>query len=191
MFPHSQFPGVVSGTGGEGDGKIGETEGVEQLKGQIQYAANFGLDLFREAENVGVILSKTPDAHQTVENAAALVAVHGAEFGNSQGEFPVAAEGGAVHHNVEGTVHRLEEVFLFVHCQGGVHTFPVVVEMSAGLPEAGPADMGGIDDVVVVAIVKVAPVVFDQAADYAALGMPDDKAGADFLVDGKEAQLAA
>ena len=53
VVPHCQIAYVLVGAGGQGDGVVGETEGVQQLKGQVQHAAHFSLHLIWVAENVG------------------------------------------------------------------------------------------------------------------------------------------
>ena len=92
---------------------------------------------------------------------------------------------------MEGAVHGFQVVFLLVHHHRGVHCVLVEVQVTAGLPQVGPPDVGGVDQVVVMVVVKVAPVVLDQRAHQPALGMPQDQARADVIVNCEEIQLAA
>ena len=63
--------------------------------------------------------------------------------------------------------------------------------MAAGLPQAAPPDMGGIDAVIVPTLVQVAPIVLYEGADQAAFGMPDNESGTNLVIDALQAQLAA
>ena len=89
----SGSPTYFSGAGCQGDGVVGETEGLEQLQGEVEDSANFGFNLVGLAEDVGVVLGKAADSHQAVKHAAALVAVDGTQLGEAYGQFPVAAGG--------------------------------------------------------------------------------------------------
>src|SRR5208283_801338 len=50
---------------------------------KVDAAFNLRFDLIWRAEYVSVVLGETANAQQTVENAAALVAINGAEFGKA------------------------------------------------------------------------------------------------------------
>ena len=69
---------------------LGEPEGLENLKGQVQHAADFALHLLRHAENMGVVLSEPAHPHQAVHHPAALVAVHRAQLANANWQLTVA-----------------------------------------------------------------------------------------------------
>ena len=140
---------------------------------------------------MGVVLGESPHPHQSMQHAAAFVPVNRPQFSDAHGQFPVAAQGGPVHHYVEGTVHWLQEILLFVHFQGGIHAVPVVGQVTAGLPQLGPAYMRRINDTIIVAVVDVPPVVFHQAAHHAALRVPDNQSRSDFFMYGVQPQLAA
>ena len=189
MFPHLQVAHVLLRAGGQSDAVIGETEGFHQLEGQFQHAANFVLNLLRAAEDMGVVLGEAAHPHQAMQHAAALVAVNRAQLGETQGQFAVAAQGRAVDGDVERAVHWLQVVFLLVHLHRRKHTLAVEIQVTAGLPQGGEADVGRVDHVVTTAIMDVLPVVLDEGAHPAALGVPYDQAWPDFVVDGVEAQL--
>ena len=114
MLPHLEVADVLLRAGGEGDAVVGEAEGLHQLEGELQNAADLVLDLLGAAEDVGVVLGEAAHAHEAVKDTAALVAVDGAQLGEAQGQLAVAAQGGAVDGDVEGAVHGLQVVFLLV-----------------------------------------------------------------------------
>lgn len=58
-------------------------ESAEDGLRQIQDGDDFVLHLLGKAEDVGVILCKAPDAHQSVQRAAALIAVYCTKLGPS------------------------------------------------------------------------------------------------------------
>ena len=90
---------------------------------------------------------------------------------------------------MEGAVHRLEVIFLPVQFHGGVHVLFVEVQVAAGLPQAGPPDVGRVDDAVAVTVVNVPPEVLDDRPQDAALGVPHHQPGANLLVGAEQAQL--
>ena len=170
MLPYLGVANVFFRTGGEGDFVVGESEGLHQFEGQLQHAADLVFHLLGPTKDVGVVLGEATHPHQAVQYAAAFVAVDCTQLGEPQGQFPVAAQGRAVDGDMEGTVHRLEEVFLLIHLYRREHALAVEVEVAAGLPQGGAADMGRIHHVVAPAEVDVFPVVLDQRAYAAPFG---------------------
>ena len=140
---------------------------------------------------MGVVLREAPHPHQPVQHAAALVAVDRAQLGKTQGQFPVAPQSRAVDGDVEGAVHRFQEVFLLVHLHRREHPLAIKIEMPAGLPKCRASDVRRIHHVVAAPVVNILPVILDEGADAPALGMPHHQSGADFVVDGVQAQLPA
>ena len=65
---------------GKFDFEFVEAEIFHHGESEIDASFDFGFDLLRSAENVGVVLGEAADAQQAVEHAAALVAINGAEF---------------------------------------------------------------------------------------------------------------
>ena len=190
VVPRVRFADVLVGTSGQHDVVFLEPEGTHDLESQVEHIAHLIRDLIWEAEDVRVVLGEATDPHESVQHAAALVSIYRAQLGDAQGQLTVTAQGGAVDLDVEGAVHRLEEVFLIVDFHWGIHAVPVKIEVAAGLPEAGTADMRGIDDAVATAVVNISPVVLDEGAHDTALRVPDDEAGSDLLVNGEEVELA-
>jgi hypothetical protein len=60
------------------------------VDGEFKAADHFTFDLFRGAEDVGVVLGEAADAEQSVHGAAAFVAIDGAEFAEADGQVAVA-----------------------------------------------------------------------------------------------------
>ena len=189
---HSErSPTYFSGSVGEIYLVIAEAKGAEESEGEVEDASDLGFQLVWAAEDMGVVLGETPDPEEAVEDARPLVAVDGAQLRKAHGKLPVASEGRPVHEDVEGAVHGFQVVVLVVYLQGCVHVFAVELEVAAGLPEPGLADVGRIDQRVAGVQVKLPPEVLHQATDPGALRMPADEAGPELVVDGEEAEVSA
>ncbi len=87
------------------------------------------------AEDVGIVLSETADAQQTVQDAGALVAVDGAELAQAHGQIAVAMQLIAIDQDVAGTVHGLELVFGVVQLHGLEHVLAEKIGVAGGLPQ--------------------------------------------------------
>src|SRR5688572_11654729 len=61
-------------------GIVIKTQGIENVKYQVNYFGEFFFNLVRPAENVRIILGKAAYAGQTMKFAALLVTVNGTEF---------------------------------------------------------------------------------------------------------------
>src|SRR5258708_22952892 len=85
---------------GKLDFEFVEAEILHDGEGKIHARFDFGFDLRGHAEDVRVVLSKAANAEQTVEHAAAFVAIDGAELGEADGEVAVAVEVWFINHNV-------------------------------------------------------------------------------------------
>jgi hypothetical protein len=134
---------------------------------------------------------KAADAEQAVHGAAALVAVDVAQLGVALGQVAVAARRGLVDEDVAGAVHGLEAVLGVVELHGRVHVFGVVALVAGDLPELAAHDVRGEDHIVTAADTFFAHPVFHGLADEAALGVPEDEAGAGDFLDGEEVELLA
>ena len=138
-----------------------------------------------------IVLREAADAHQAVEHAALLVAVHGAEFRPAAGEFAVGAHAALVDLDVERAVHGLGVVVELVDLHRGVHALLVESEVSAGLPELAASDMRRVQQVVAVRQVLLAPESLDDVADVGSLRVPEHEAGADHFGDAEEVEFLA
>ena len=171
--------------------KFVEAEVLHYREGKVNAGFDFLFNLRRSAENVRVVLGEAAHAEQAVQDAAALVAIDGAEFGETDGKIAVAVEFRFVDEDVAGTVHGLELVFGFFDFDRAEHAVLVEIGVAAGLPEVQAHDVRSVDKVVAASEKFVAQPVFDDFADEAAFGMPEDEAGAGFVLDAEEFELGA
>ena len=176
---------------GKLDFEFVETEIFHDGEGEIDAGFDFGFDLRRHAENVGVVLREAADAEQAVKDAAALVAIDGAKLGEAHGKIAVAVQLGFVDENVARAIHGLELVIGFFDFDRAEHAVFVEASVAAGFPEVEAHDVRRVDEVVAALEEFVAEPVLDNFADEAALGMPEDEAGAGFFLNAEEFELDA
>ena len=138
-----------------------------------------------------VVLREAADAHQAVEHAALLIAVHGAEFGPAARKFAVGTHAALVDLDVERAVHGLGVVVELVDLHRGVHALLVESEVSAGLPELAASDMRRVQQVIAVRQVLLAPEGLDDVADVGSFRVPQHEAGADHFGDAEEVEFLA
>ena len=182
---------VVRVPGGKLDLVLVESVDAQDFEGEVDAADDLVFDLLGSAEDVGVVLGKAAHAQQAVHDAGALVAIDGAELAEAHGQIAVGLERVLVDEDVERTVHGLHAIFGVVQLHGGEHVLRVVAVVAGGLPEVGAGDVRSEDQRVAAAEVLVAHPVFHLLADEAALGMPEDEAGAGELLNGEQVELLA
>jgi len=136
----------VFGTGAELH-FIFETENAHRVIDKIGDGADFGIQLFRHAQNVRIVLRKLTHPHQTMENTGLFVAMNGAQFEIPQRQIPVAADFGFVNQHMRQAVHRLDAVSLLVHFRE-IHVFAVMIEMAGLLPQVHLENLGPHDHIV-------------------------------------------
>src|SRR6266568_341213 len=108
----------------------------------------FGIQLFRSAEDVGIILGKAAHPHETMKHSGPLMAMHRAELEETERKITITPELGLVDHHVGEAVHRLDAVALLVHL-GEIHIFTVVLIVPRTLPELTLENLRTDDDVVI------------------------------------------
>src|SRR5713226_7947879 len=176
---------------GKLDFKFVEAEVFHHRESKIDAGFDFFFDLRWSAENVRVVLREAANAEQAVQDAAAFVAIDGAELGEAHGEIAVAVELRFVDEDVAGAVHGLELVVGFLDFDRPEHAVLVEIGVAAGFPEVEPHDVRGVDEVVAAFEKFIAQPVFDNFADQAALGMPKDQARTGFVLNAEEFELGA
>src|SRR5580704_14262045 len=176
---------------GKLDLELLEAKIFHHSEGEVDASFDFTFDLRRHAENVRVVLGETAHAQEAVEHAAAFVAIHGAEFGETHGQIAITAQPRLINEDVARAIHRLELVFGFFDFHGAEHVVFVKAGVAAGVPELAAHDVRRVDDVVAALEEFHAKPVFDDGADQAALGMPEDQAGAGFIFDTEKIELRA
>ena len=140
---------------------------------------------------MGVVLGEAAHAEQAVHGAGAFVAVDVAELGVALREVAVGLGRVLVDEDVAGAVHRLEAVLGVVQLHRRIHVVGVVALVAADLPELATHDVRRVDEQVAAADALVAHPVFHGLADEAALGVPEDEAGAGDFLNAKEVELFA
>ena len=90
-----------------------------------------------------------------------------------------------------GAVHGLELVVGFFDFDGAEHAVFVKAGVAAGFPEVEAHDVRRVDKIVAAFEKLIAEPVLDNFADEAALGMPENQAGACFFLNAEEFELDA
>src|SRR5450631_4279582 len=176
---------------GKLDFKIVETKSFHHRESKIDAGFHFAFDLRGHAENVGVVLGETAHAQQAVQDAAAFITVDGAQFREAHGQLAIAFHFRFVNENVARAIHGLELVVVFFDFDGAKHIVAIETGVAAGLPEIEKHDVRGVDKVVAAAEQFIAEPVFDDFANQAAFGMPEDEAWAGFFLNAEEVELHA
>src|SRR6266487_4903643 len=176
---------------GELDFEFAEAKIFHDGVGEIDAGFDFRFDLRGHAENVRVVLRETADAEQAVKHAAAFIAIDGAKFGKAHGKITIAAQLRFIDEDVAGAVHGLELVVGLFDFDGAKHAVFEKSGVAAGLPEVEAHDVRGEDKVVAALEQFVAEPVLDNLSNEAALGMPEDEAGAGFFLNAEEVELDA
>lgn len=171
--------------------KLAETERAQDVQAEVQHKVNLLRHLVRAAEVVRVILREAAHAHKPVQHARAFVAIDGALLRVAQRQVAVRAQAALVDVQVEGAVHRLDEVLLTLNFDGRVHVLFVEAQMSARLPKRRLADMRGVDEVIAVGHVLVFPEALNLEPDHAAVGVPKDQPLPNLIVLAVQVQLLA
>ena len=128
---------------------------------------------------------------QSVHGSGALVAVHVAEFGVALRQIAIRFRRVLVDEDVARAVHGLEAILRVIELHGRVHVFGVDLFMAGDLPELAAHDVRREDHVIAAANALFAHPVFHDLADEAALGVPEDEAGAGDFLDAEQIELLA
>src|SRR6185369_12056914 len=167
-----------------------KTENGHYIVDEGNYTFNFGIQLLRGAEYVGIILGKASYPHETMEHSGPLMTMHRAEFEKAEGKIAITPELGLVDHHVGEAVHRLDAVTLLVYL-GEVHVFTVVLVVPRTLPELALENLRADNDIIIPLQMLSALKIFENRAQHGAFGMPDRKPGANFVRERKQVQLPA
>ena len=137
---------------------------------------------------MGIILGESTHPHEAVENAGALVSVHGAQLSVAEWEVAVGMVLRFINFDMKRTIHGFYKVALVVDHHLGIHVFAIKRQVPAGFPEGGPSHMGGVEEVVACFVVLFAPMVFDNGANHRPFGMPEHQAWANVLLETEQIQ---
>ncbi len=138
---------------------------------------------------MGIILRESAHSHEAVEDPGPFVPIDGAQLAISDGEISIASQVRLVDHDMVRAIHRLELVLAALQPHGGKHVFPVVLEVTAGFPKIKAGRMRGVDQVVPIANMLLAPKVFDLQTDDRPLWMPEHETRADFILNTDQIQF--
>ena len=127
---------------------------------------------------MAVVLSKAADAHEAVQGAGALIAIHGAEFEQTQRKLTIRTLTRPEDQAVHRAVHRLHVVRAVVHLHRRIHAVFVEIEMAAGLEQVRVGEVRREHELIATVFVPVAAVVLHVLAHDGTLGMPHRQAAA-------------
>ena len=146
--------------------------------------------LILRAEDVRVVLGEGAHAHDAVQRAGGLVAVHLAELGDAQGQVAVALEPILEDLNVAGAVHRLAAEHALVRGLGHEHVLAELLPMAGLLPELALHHVGRVHLDIAVILLAAAHIVDERAEQRPAVGVPEHRARRLFL-EVEQVHLAA
>ena len=167
---------------------------------QIVDLQDLRLELLLGAEDMRVVLREAAHAHQPVQRARRLVAVHVAELGQPDRQIAVGFQAVLEDLHMAGAVHRLQREdalvgFLVVRMREGMrglhreHVLLVPAPVAGRLPQRLVEHLRGVDLLIV--LVETAAHVGDEVLEHLpALGVPEDDARP-LLLEMEEVHLAA
>ena len=187
-------PGIVVaqalvGPRGEIETDLLEAEGAVHLVDHPQDRPDFAFDLFRRAEDVGVVLRERPDARQAGQHARTLEAVQAGEVGIAQRQIAVRVFPGRIHVRVAGAIHRLDAEVAAFHL-GEIDVFLVVLVMAGTLPDVDVENLRRDDLLIAVALVQIPDIGDEQVVHHGALGV-EERAARRHRVEAEQVEFLA
>jgi len=141
---------------------------------------HLGLNVLLRAENVSIVLSERPDAHDPVQGSGRFVAVAGAELPIAKRQVAVAVQRLVIDLDVSRAVHGLDGVVALLRF-GRKHMLTVVLPMARLLPQAPIQYLRAANLQITVFAVGAAHVLLYLLPDRPALGMPENHSRSLFL----------
>ena len=111
-----------------------ETEHFIDIIAEFRDALNLIVNLFRQHEDMCVVLREGTDSHQTVQRAGKLMSVHLSELAAANRKISVGPHFTLVYQHRPRAVHRLDRVILAVDL-GEIHVILIVIPMAGGPPK--------------------------------------------------------
>ena len=168
---------------------VSEAEKTVYIIDKIDDSCDLFLDLFRQHENMRVILSESPHSHQTVKGAGQFMSVHLAQFSHPDRKIPVGVHLPLVSQHGTRTIHRFDGIISPVElCK--IHIFLVMIPMSGSVPQIFVEDQRRLDLLIASLHVFLSPEGFQFISDHHSLRHEKRKAGTLFI-DSKEVHLLA
>ena len=128
-------------------------------------------------------------SHHAVQDAAAFVAVDGAELGPTQRQLAVRPAAVLIDEDVAGAVHRLDPERLLLDLHRAVHHVAVVLEVPRDGEQRFARDVRRVHGLVAGARVELPPEALDLAPHDAEVRVPEHEAAAGFCVRAEEVEL--
>ena len=174
---------------GELDADVLEAEVPVDVENQMRDLHALLGDLFPGAEDMCVVLSERAHAHQAVERAGGLVAVHLAKLRKVHREVPVALESVLEDLHSAGAVHGLEAEGSFIRRCGAVHVLAELLEVPGLFPQGLIEDVRRVDLLIARAPLALAHVGDERLKQRPPLRMPEHAART-LLLEMEEVHLA-
>jgi len=164
----------------------------ENPKDQVVHRERFGGDLRLGDEDVRIVLGESAHAHQPVQRARGLEAVHLAELGQLERQIAVGLEPVLEDLDVTRAVHRLDHEGALV-LRARLRQEHVLAErrhVAGGDPERRVHQLRRVDLDIAGGALAAADVVLQQLEQRPALGMPEHRARG-LLLEVEQIHLAA
>ncbi len=158
---------------------------------QLHHGRKLFLDLVRRAENMGVVQRHAAHPAEPAQRSRALIAIHRAEFGDTDGKVAVAALLGLVDQDVVRAVHGPQHHLFGLEIHGREHAVLVMIPVARALIELDLGQIRSIDMLVSGGPFALQNVVFEQPANGGAFRQPQRQPCPDHVADGEEFQFFA
>ena len=106
------------------------------IEDQTGHRHALGGDLLLGHEDMRIVLGEGAHAHQAVQRARGLIAVHLAELGEAQRQLPVTAQTLLEDLHVARAVHGLDRVHALIGRRGEIHALAELLEVPGLAPQA-------------------------------------------------------
>ena len=189
--------------GGQLQIEVVQTKVLQQTKHEGQQVLQLVLHLLAGAVDVGIVLSQAAHTSQTMHFAGLFVAVHRAEFKQTQRQLTVGTLTGFEDQIVHRAVHRLQVVveallddvavlILFLvqtHCR--IHAILVPMQVAGSLIQTALGDVRSLHEAVVVLAMHFAGVILHRVDHSGALRMEHSQARTDLVREGEQIHFRA
>ena len=150
-----------------------EAERLQDLVSKINAIVDLARNLFRSAEQMSIVDSESPDAHQSMESSRQFGAIDGSHLGITLREIAIRTLLRFVNPDVHWAVHRLKTKLSLFQFGGREHRIAVVLFVAAQLPKLTPGNVRRVNKTVVPFGELLAQIVVHLLAHDAALRMPE------------------
>ena len=141
------------------------------------------------AEDVRIVLGEAAHAHQAVQRARRLVAMHDAELGHAIGQLAVGPQPVLEDLDVARAVHRLDGELALVLGHRGEHVLAERLPVARGLPQRLVEDLRSVHLAIADRVLPPPHVVDEALEQLPALGVPEHDARP-LLLEVEEVHLA-